>query len=91
MTHVTCRLTTKNRDLLREPIRSVIEYGLPLLLHLLRNVCTQKVKYAYKAQSPKNCSTNDGKCTLADANMTQVARLTDGAIRIFYQLLVTQS
>ena len=30
MTHVTCRLTTKNRDQLLNP-RSVIEYGLPLL------------------------------------------------------------
>jgi len=30
MTHVTCRLTAKNRDQLRNPIRSVIEYGLPL-------------------------------------------------------------
>jgi len=28
MTHVTCRLTAKNRDQLRNP-RSVIEYGLP--------------------------------------------------------------
>ena len=32
MTHVTCRLTAKNRDELRNPIRSVIEYGLPLPL-----------------------------------------------------------
>ena len=30
MTHVTCRLTAKNRDWLRNPIRSVIEHGLPL-------------------------------------------------------------
>ena len=30
MTHVTCRLTAKNRDQLRNPIRSVIDYGLPL-------------------------------------------------------------
>jgi len=30
MTHVTCRLTAKNRDQLRNPIRSVIEYWLPL-------------------------------------------------------------
>jgi len=30
MTHVICRLTAKNRDQLRIPIRSVIEYGLPL-------------------------------------------------------------
>jgi len=30
MTHVICRLTAKNRDRLRNPIRSVIEYGLPL-------------------------------------------------------------
>ena len=28
MTHVTCRLTAKNRDQLRNPPRSVIEYGL---------------------------------------------------------------
>ena len=27
MTHVTCTLTPKNRDQLRNPIRSVIEYG----------------------------------------------------------------
>jgi len=27
---VTCRLTAKNRDQLRHPMRSVIEYGLPL-------------------------------------------------------------
>ena len=32
MTHVTCRLTAKNRDQLRNPIRSVIEYGLPFTL-----------------------------------------------------------
>jgi len=31
MTHVTCRLTAKNRDQLRNPC-SVIEYGLPLPL-----------------------------------------------------------
>jgi len=31
MTHVTCRLAAKNRDQLRNPIRSVIEYGLPFL------------------------------------------------------------
>jgi len=30
MTHVTFRLTAKNRDQLRNPIRSAIEYGLPL-------------------------------------------------------------
>ena len=30
MTHVTCRLTAKNRDQPRNPIRSVIEYGLAL-------------------------------------------------------------
>jgi len=30
MTHVTCRLTAKNRDQLRNPIRSVIEYEQPL-------------------------------------------------------------
>ena len=30
MTRVTCRLTAKNRDQLRNPIRSAIEYGLPL-------------------------------------------------------------
>jgi len=30
MTHVTCRLTAKNRDQLRNPIRSAIEYVLPL-------------------------------------------------------------
>ena len=29
MTHITCRLTAKNRDQLQNPIRSVIEYGLP--------------------------------------------------------------
>jgi len=29
MTHITCRLTSKNRDQLRT-LRSVIEYGLPL-------------------------------------------------------------
>jgi len=29
MTHVTCRLTAKNRDQLRNPTRSVIAYGLP--------------------------------------------------------------
>jgi len=32
MTHITCRLTAKNRDQLRNPIRSVIEYGLPFTL-----------------------------------------------------------
>ena len=32
MTHVTCRLTAKNRDQLRNPMRSVIEYGLPIPL-----------------------------------------------------------
>jgi len=31
MTHITCRLTARNRDQLRNPIRSVIEYGLPFL------------------------------------------------------------
>ena len=30
MTYITCRLTAKNRDRLGNPIRSVIEYGLPL-------------------------------------------------------------
>jgi len=34
MTHVTCRLTAKNRDQLRDPIRSAVEYGLPLPLPL---------------------------------------------------------
>jgi len=34
MTHITCRLslTDKNRDQLRNPIRSVFEYGLPFYL-----------------------------------------------------------
>ena len=32
MTHVTCRLTAKNRDQLRDPISSVIEYVLPFLI-----------------------------------------------------------
>ena len=31
MTHATCRLTAKKRDQLHNPIRSVIEYGLPLV------------------------------------------------------------
>jgi len=31
MIHVTCRLTAKNRDQLRNPIRSVIEYELAYL------------------------------------------------------------
>jgi len=30
MTHVTCRLSAKNRDQLRNPVRSSVEYGLPL-------------------------------------------------------------
>jgi len=30
MIRVTCRLTAKNRDQLRNPTRSVIKYGLPL-------------------------------------------------------------
>ena len=30
MTHVTCKLTANNRNQLRNPIRSVIEYGLPV-------------------------------------------------------------
>ena len=34
MTHVTCRLTAKNRDQLRNPIRSLIEYGLHLPFYL---------------------------------------------------------
>jgi len=34
MTHVTCRLTAKNRDHLQNPIRSVVEYGLPFILLL---------------------------------------------------------
>jgi len=37
LTHVTCRLTAKNRDQLRNLIRSVIEYGLPF---------SQKIFYA---------------------------------------------
>ena len=32
ITHVTCRLTAKNRDQLGNPLRSVIEYGLHLHL-----------------------------------------------------------
>ena len=32
MTDVTCRLTAKNRDQLRNPIRSAIQYGLPFTL-----------------------------------------------------------
>jgi len=35
MTHVTCRLTAKNLDQLRT-LRSVIEYGLPLPLHVTK-------------------------------------------------------
>jgi len=31
MTHVTCRLTAKNFDQLRNPTLDIIEYGLPLL------------------------------------------------------------
>ena len=31
MTHVTCRLTAKNRDQLRNLIRSAVEYGLRLI------------------------------------------------------------
>ena len=34
MTHVTCRLTAKNRDHLQNPIRSVVEYGLAFILLL---------------------------------------------------------
>jgi len=33
MTHVTCRLTAKYRDQLRNPIRSVTEYGLPFTFY----------------------------------------------------------
>ena len=38
MTHVTCRLTAKNRDQLRNLIRLAIEYGLPYLKHTTNRV-----------------------------------------------------
>ena len=41
MTHVTYRLTAKNRDQLRNTTRSVIEYGLPLPFYYYKHlVCT---------------------------------------------------
>jgi len=43
MTHVTCRLTAKNRDQLRNPIRSVIEYGLPLPRGVLPSLVLKKL------------------------------------------------
>ena len=39
MTHVTCRLTAKNRNQLRNPIRSAIEYGLSFTFY----ICTYSV------------------------------------------------
>ena len=39
MTHVTCRLTAKNRDQLRGTLRSVIEYGLPSSFFYLSVAC----------------------------------------------------
>jgi len=38
MTHVTRRLTAKNRDQLRNPIRSVIEYGLPFTFFIVTSL-----------------------------------------------------
>jgi len=35
MTHVTCRLTAKNRDQLWNPMLDVIEYGLPYLFYVV--------------------------------------------------------
>jgi len=40
MTHVTCRLTAKNRDQRSETLRSVIEYGLPVLPEYARQTGT---------------------------------------------------
>jgi len=51
MTHVTCRLTTKNRDQLRNP--SVLEYGLPLLFYIQQMwpqaLCFQVVRLSVHA------------------------------------------
>jgi len=52
MTHVTCRLTAKNRDQLGNPIRSVFEYGLPFTFlvycrpktpNCVDNVCVRQI------------------------------------------------
>ena len=43
MTHVTCRLTAKNRDQLRGTLRSVIERRLPLPFTVIS--CTAAYRY----------------------------------------------
>ena len=51
MTHITCSLTA-NKDQLRNPIRAVIEYGLPLLF-LCRSVRVWSVgSAAYAVGTP---------------------------------------
>ena len=46
MTHVTCRLTAKNRDQLRNPIRSAIECGLAIAIRRRHANWALGVKYA---------------------------------------------
>ena len=43
MTHVTCRLTAKNRDQLRDPTLG-IEYGLPYLFMLVMTIARWGLK-----------------------------------------------
>jgi len=48
MTHITCRLTAKNRDQLRNPttLHSVIEYRLSLFLFYLAVSCLYRFDFA---------------------------------------------
>jgi len=51
MTHVTYRLTAKNRDQLRNTTSSVIEHGLPLPFYYYKHlVCTVVVDGLYNCQ-----------------------------------------
>ena len=52
MTHVTCRLTAENRDQLRNPIRSVVEYGLQS--YLSTEAWKHVFKYIFLIPTPKS-------------------------------------
>jgi len=55
MIHVTCRLTAKNRDQLRNPTLSVIDYGLHFFIAHMGELCCAKteepIEVAFREQT----------------------------------------
>ena len=92
MTHVTCRLTAKYRVQLRNPVRLVIEYGLPLPfkspLACLLSLAGEQLERKLAVESERAYHSRDRAsyapdCTLAMTSVRQQTSLLGSTLDRF--------